>query len=115
MNETEIMKGINTIQSICEQIAETSERAQQQGRMPTLMEAQQLDEFSRILMEEIRSLPENAKERVGNPAHCLQVERVLNFAQKVIAAIVQPTHLLPPNTLSAPRATFRQLNAYKNY
>ncbi len=112
MNEHEITGRMDKIQTICEQIAQGCGLAKQQGRMPTMAEARQMDELSCALLQEIRGLPQDACGKIGNPEQRHRAEAVLSSVRKALESVVRPDRPVRSRTNPVPRAALSRMGAY---
>jgi cobalamin biosynthesis protein CbiD len=112
MTEYEISNCIDQIQSICEQLNCDNERAKQQGRMPTLAEARQMDKLSFALIEEIRKLPPNACSLLENKDQKHRVKAVMASVRTMLEQVAQPALFSSSKEKQLPQAASRRMEAY---
>ncbi|MDF7800904.1 hypothetical protein P4C99_15620 [Pontiellaceae bacterium B1224] len=112
MNEYEISKRIDQIQKICEQLVHVFDLAKQQGRMPNLSEAREMDDLSSALLREIRELPENACNRLENAELRERSKAVLTSAGGMLERIAQPVKVPDVGNNPVPNAAASRLHAY---
>ena len=115
MNEYEIARRIDIIESKCAQMAQGYDLAKQQGRMPTLAEAREMSELSFELLEEIRDLPQNACRLLVNTEQQYWGDKVMSLVRETLERIAQPERPIRSGINPVPRASSRKMEAYSTY
>jgi hypothetical protein len=112
MTENEIIEQIERIHNICECVIAGMAAAKKEGRMPSLIEAKEMDRLSQELARCILDLPPRACEQLQNHERRQWGGNALAQAKDALKSIVQP----PSSGRSAvPRAASGSLGSYNRY
>jgi hypothetical protein len=91
MNEQAVVDQMESIQTLCQQIASSMHEARKQGRMMTLEEARRMDELSMELKKGIDEVAPDPFEGMLSPLQRNRVGELLGEIRSTLLAAVEPS------------------------
>ncbi|MBN2685691.1 MAG: hypothetical protein JXR40_10455 [Pontiellaceae bacterium] len=115
MNEHEVVDRMESIQTLCGQIANSMHEARQQGRMMTLEEARRMDALSQELKKGIDEVAPDPFEGIVSPLQRNRVGELLGEIRSTLLSAVEPSTPSVIRTARVANAAPSSLKAYKAY
>ncbi|MBN2704007.1 MAG: hypothetical protein JXR23_07330 [Pontiellaceae bacterium] len=116
MSEQEIVDQIESIQTLCGQIANSMDEARKQGRMMTLEEARRMDELSMELKKGIDEVGPDPFEGIVSPLQRNRMGELLGEIRSTLLSAVEPSAQSGIRTTArVANAPASSLKAYKAY
>jgi hypothetical protein len=115
MNEHEVVDQMESIQTLCGQIANSMHEARKQGRMMTLEEARRMDELSLELKRGVEEVAPDPFEGIVSPLQRNRVGELLGEIRSTLLSAVEPAAQPGSRTTRVAHAAPSSLKAYKAY
>lgn len=115
MSEKEIVERVESIQTLCGQIANSMHEARKQGRMMSLEEARRLDLLSQELKHGISEVGPDPFAEINSPFQRSRVGELLGEIRSTLLTVADPEESESARTGRIHQAGVGSLKAYSAY